>query len=157
MNELETSAHFRAVSVPKVVRAEQRNSRIGKRDRKSVQILPRAERAEFWKYCIRASNQAILRSRLKGLPCSIDAYHLDQLLVDQRHACALSGIRLITTPAGQKRGPFGPSLDRIVPAHGYVPGNVRIVCNMVNLAMSNWGESALMILLEAFRDREFPK
>jgi hypothetical protein len=44
---------------------------------------------------------------------------------------------------GGERGPFGPSLDRIVPKLGYVTGNIRVVCNLANLAMHKWGEDPL--------------
>lgn len=30
------------------------------------------------------------------------------------------------------KGPWSPTIDRIVPALGYVPGNVRLVCHSFN-------------------------
>lgn len=44
--------------------------------------------------------------------------------------------------AGRRR-PWYPSIDRISCAYGYNPGNVRIVCVAVNLAMNEWGERVL--------------
>jgi hypothetical protein len=45
---------------------------------------------------------------------------------------------------------MGPSLDRIIPNLGYVPGNLRIVSNFVNIAMNEWGEEALKAFVEAY-------
>lgn len=61
-------------------------------------------------------------------------------MAEQRYACAITGISFLT-PRPEKA--FRPSLDRISPAQGYVAGNVRVVCMIVNLALSNWGEGPL--------------
>jgi hypothetical protein len=82
-------------------------------------------------------------------PCDIDARSIDELLVDQGWRCAISRIAL-TRPA-TIRDPFGPSLDRIVPSLGYTRGNVRVICNMVNFAMGNWGEEAFYTLVRAMK------
>jgi hypothetical protein len=50
-----------------------------------------------------------------------------------------------------RKDPFGPSLDRITPALGYVDGNLRVVCNIVNSAMNEWGTEALRELIAAMR------
>ena len=76
-------------------------------------------------------------------------HDLDQMLVDQQYRCAVSGIAL-EAPSGTI-GPFGPSIDRIIPALGYVPGNIRIVCVMVNFAMNRWGEEPFRRLMRACR------
>ena len=39
--------------------------------------------------------------------------------------------------------PFAPSLDRVVPARGYVAENVRFVCTAANFAMNQWGVDVL--------------
>lgn len=109
------------------------------------------KRGIFWGYCIQVVYGARERSKKKNIPFSIDAYYLDQLLVDQGWRCAVSGIPLVvprgTGKTGRKK-PFGPSLDRIVPSLGYVPGNLRIVNNIVNTAMSDWGLDTLLTLVE---------
>lgn len=63
---------------------------------------------------------------------------------EQRWRCAVSGIRFMT--AQKSDSPFQPSLDRIEARNGYVAGNVRIVCYIVNLAMNKWGEKPLRLL-----------
>ena len=74
---------------------------------------------------------------------------VDRLLVDQKYRCAVTGIELVA-PINTTQ-PFGPSLDRIIPALGYVVGNVRVTCLIVNLAMNKWGEVALRKLLRKAR------
>jgi hypothetical protein len=94
-----------------------------------------------------------VRTLKLGLPpCDIDARTIDELLVDQKWRCAISGVAL-TRPA-TVRDPFGPSLDRIIPSLGYTRGNVRVICNMVNFAMSNWGEEAFYTLV---REMKWPE
>lgn len=107
----------------------------------------------FWRYCQQTEGAAIARSRAKGVGYNIDAHYIDRLFVDQNWRCAVSGI-LFKAPRGADRGkhrkdPFGPSLDRIVPALGYTEGNLRVVCNIVNSAMNEWGLESLQALVRA--------
>jgi hypothetical protein len=97
----------------------------------------------FFDFCRRAVGRTRHRAKAKGIPCGIDFYFLSDLLVDQEYCCAVTAIPLEPPLAGAALHPFGPSLDRISPQLGYVPGNVRIVCNMVNSAMNVWGARAL--------------
>ena len=110
------------------------------------------DRGAFWGYCRRAVNGARMRSKAKGIPFDLDIYAIDCLLVDQGWRCAITGIPLVAPNGSQE--PYGPSLDRIVPKLGYVPGNVRIVCNIANTAMNSWGLDAhmkMVALLKALR------
>lgn len=111
---------------------------------------PSVNRSAFWLYCKRAINASQTRARDQCVPHSLTANDIDCLLVDQGWRCAVSDIPL-DTPCGDRQ-PFSPSLDRIVPALGYVPGNVRVVCNLVNFAMNKWGEEPLMRLVSAIRE-----
>lgn len=115
---------------------------------KGSQTKQSVQRGAFWRYCNVAANGAISRARQRGLPCEIDAYAIDRMLVDQGWRCAISNMPL---EARGDHGPFGPSLDRIVPALGYVPGNIRVVCNMANWAMNRWGEEPLRAFINALR------
>lgn len=111
---------------------------------KSARIEPDKgglNRTAFWSYCRRAAANAIAR-----IDAAITADDIDRLLVDQQWRCAVSGIELQSPTSGAPR-PFGPSLDRIIPGDGYVPGNIRVVCNIVNFAMNQWGETALRKLV----------
>jgi hypothetical protein len=98
-------------------------------------------RATLWRYCQQAAQQARVRAREIKVPFAIDAHFVDQLLVDQKWTCAVSGLPF------EDNKPFGPSLDRIVPELGYVPGNLRVVCYIANIAMNAWGLDALKKLM----------
>lgn len=41
-----------------------------------------------------------------------------------------------------------------VPRLGYVKGNVRVVCNILNTAMNEWGIEAIHLVLDAVRTHQ---
>ena len=73
-------------------------------------------------------NNAKIRAKAKGLPFTITTK--DIVIPD---VCPVLGVPL-TRPDGTSRGPgpYTPSLDRIVPELGYVPGNVRVISYRAN-------------------------
>lgn len=89
------------------------------------------------------------RARKRGLPMQIDKDFLLQLYAEQNERCAITRERFSL----RENSPFNISLDRITPSLGYVPGNVRIVCNYINQAMNQWGEGALYEIYCALRIR----
>ena len=114
--------------------------------RKSRQGEAQPDRDAFWQFCKYAS------ARAKGLGGTLTAHDLDKLFVDQQWRCAVSGIQFDRTGwLKGKRTPFGPGLDRIVAGGPYEVGNVRLVCNIVNFAMNEWGEEALYRLVKEMR------
>lgn len=72
------------------------------------------------------------RARRYGLPFSLSKEFVADLVAPM--TCSVTGIPL-RIATGRKGGPgqWSPSLDRIVPALGYVPGNVRLVCHSFNV------------------------
>ena len=82
-----------------------------------------------------AINAAQVRARRKGLPCTIRRDNLPPL----PDVCPILGIPL---QRGKGRPlDSSPSLDRIVPHLGYVPGNVRWVSHRFNRLRSNMTEA----------------
>jgi len=62
--------------------------------------------------------------------------------------CEVTGIpfQLAIRPGSQRR-PWAPSLDRISAADHYHDANCRLVCGIVNAAMSDWGEDVFWNLV----------
>jgi len=91
---------------------------------------------------VSAAKQRAIKARV---PFSIDTEFVLSLWNKQHGLCAVSGLpmRADDTPKkGSSRSPYRPSLDRINPQKGYVPGNVRLVLTLVNVALCDWGEKA---------------
>lgn len=64
--------------------------------------------------------------------------------------CEVSGIGfdLQLRPRALRR-PYAPSLDRIKAHQPYIAGNCRLVCGLVNAAMSDWGEEPFTFVATA--------
>ena len=73
----------------------------------------------------------------------------------QEFRCAATGIPFDLDEIGEGAGAshFAPSPDRIVPARGYVPGNVRWVLWMVNRAKSRMTEDQFLKMCRAIAER----
>lgn len=99
------------------------------------------------------------RARKKGLPCNATKGDLLLLLTSCRGLCAVTGVPLDmdTKIEGKRVSPWMPSIDRIDSNKGYVSGNIRIVCYTANLAMSQFGESALELMLHYYAQSKFKK
>lgn len=65
------------------------------------------------------------RARKRGLPFALTP---DDIHIPKR--CPVLGIPLKFNPG--RAGPDSPSLDRLVPQKGYVPGNVIVVSQRAN-------------------------
>jgi hypothetical protein len=76
----------------------------------------------------RMLNAARHRAKVKGVPCTI--VREDILIPD---VCPLLGIKL----QHNSKGYASPSLDRIDPSKGYVPGNVWVISDRANTIKSN--------------------
>lgn len=98
------------------------------------------------------------RAKKQSIPFNIDTIYIKSLWDLENGRCALSG-RELTLDYNPKGGPHmnGPSLDKIIPELGYIPGNVRIVTYHVNTALSNFGEEALIQLLEDIKNNKDSK
>lgn len=81
------------------------------------------------------------RARKGGYPCSIT---IADICIPTH--CPLLGIRL------QRKGgaalPSSPSLDKIKPALGYVPGNVMVVSHRANTIKHNASLAELQTLVK---------
>ena len=72
-------------------------------------------------------NNARIRAKQTGLPFSITKYGI---VIPE--VCPVLG-KPLQLPTGDKRpGDWSPSLDRVIPELGYVPGNVRVISYRAN-------------------------
>ena len=72
-----------------------------------------------------------------------------QLWAEHDGRCAVSGIEFCESEEGSGSiltRPWRPSLDQASPNKGYAYGNVQIVCQIANFAMSEYDKSAFYTL-----------
>ena len=74
-------------------------------------------------------DRARKRARRQGLP-----YSLRRQDISLPARCPVLGISLVV---GHGRSPASPSLDRINPHEGYIPGNIRVISDHANKLKGN--------------------
>jgi hypothetical protein len=85
-------------------------------------------------------------------PFNLTLDHLLALYEEQSGKCKISGIpmrpysRFNQGEDRARRNPWAPSVDRIDNAEGYVIGNVQLTCIIANIAKSDFGEEALLVM-----------
>ena len=92
--------------------------------------------------------QARKRARDKDLPFDINNRYMEKLWTGH---CEVTGTEFDLKPDGNRINRHAPSIDRIIPELGYVKGNVRLVTNHLNMAMSEYGLEALLELAKRIR------
>jgi hypothetical protein len=98
-----------------------------------------------WVDDIFGSRRSFARSH--NVEFTITRDHVVELATAADFKCVISGIPFDLDWHGDyKRRPWKPSLDRIDPKRGYIPGNVRLVCAVANYAMNDWGLDVLLRL-----------
>ena len=81
------------------------------------------------------------RANEKNLPCTITWEDLESLYTEN---CPLLEISLNWHSCAEGRDEHTPSVDRIIPELGYVPGNVRIISNLANMMKSYANKEQLL-------------
>lgn len=96
---------------------------------------------------------ALRRAAKEGLPFDKD---LAQHLVAQPPKnCRCCGIELdYSTGNGNTRRRRSPSLDRLVPSHGYTKMNVRVLCHRCNVLKSDSSLEELLRVVEYIRNEQ---
>lgn len=90
------------------------------------------------------------RAGMKGQPFTIDREHIDAMLKAADFRCAVTKYRFSSArEIGVRIRPYVPSIDRLNNRIGYEPGNIRVVCAFVNVALNQFGVD---MLRAAFRD-----
>lgn len=90
-------------------------------------------------------------AKKKGIPWTLTKADIEAVWTEQ---CAITGL-----PFDKRKGvgkgpkPFSPSLDRIRPALGYVPGNVRFVLHCVNTFKGTMSDRLMARVAERIASR----
>lgn len=90
---------------------------------------------------------AKVRAKKLGVPFDLKA--ADVLFALELGVCEVTGLPFERIP--KERNPFSPSLDRKIPALGYVKGNIQVVLWALNAARGTWGDDVLLHIAEALR------
>lgn len=95
------------------------------------------------------------RARLNNLEFDIDKDFIMLLYENQSKKCSVTGIEFEHQKIENlRRRPFAPSLDRINSDAGYTKDNVRLVCAIVNIALSDFGDLAFDKMCKAYANKE---
>lgn len=92
------------------------------------------------------------RARMKNVPFTlgiVEVSHIQTVL--DLGFCEVTGIAFERMEG--ERHHFAPSLHRIEPRLGYVPGNIQVIIWCLNAALGSWGEDVLLKLARAIVDR----
>jgi hypothetical protein len=156
---LRDAPDFRVMTnVEKTRRYRERNpDQVKESSRRSYRKNPNAHRMRREKNWPRSyfgltRRNAERNAKAKNVPFSITTKYLNELYDSQCCVCALSGLPFKRSPGG---GPtiFSPSLDRIKPALGYVPGNVRFLLHGLNALKSDGTDDDVRFIIKSVYDR----
>lgn len=107
----------------------------------------RERSASLSAFLVPLAGAAKTRARTRGLEYAISRDHLLDLWVLQDGKCALTGDDM-TWIVGQGRVRTNVSVDRVDPTIGYIPGNVQLLCDYVNIAKSNLSNDEFRVLCQ---------
>jgi hypothetical protein len=95
--------------------------------------------------------QARNRARRRGQECIITEADVGALIA--AGVCAITGLPFVLEWDGPSvKNPWAPSLDRLDVTRGYVPGNVRAVCWIVNHMRGDYPDDVLAKAARAVAD-----
>lgn len=96
------------------------------------------------------------RAKQYSLDFNLDKEFISTLYEIQNKKCALTGLdfKFEQQTGYKKRRPFAPSIDRIDCTKGYTQDNVRLVCSVVNIALSDFGDQVFDQMCEAYVNKK---
>jgi len=95
------------------------------------------------------------RARKINVIFDLDFNYLITLYQSQHGKCAVTGLNFVLEKQGNySRRPFAPSLDRINNSEGYTKDNVRLVCTIVNLSLSEFGDKVFDQMCESYMNNK---
>lgn len=91
-------------------------------------------------------------AKQRGHECTLTVEMVEEMIATM--VCSVTGLPLTWEHDGSSRSnPWAPSVDRIDCSHGYVPGNVRVVCVLYNLARNSFPDEAVVTMAKALAAR----
>lgn len=87
-----------------------------------------------------------------GVKFELTVDHLRLMLNEQDNKCAISKIELMPPQRGGWATWDSPSVDRIKPELGYVPGNVRLVLHCINSFRGSMSDEQMISVARAMVD-----
>lgn len=91
-------------------------------------------------------------AKQRGHVCTITEADIEALLAPM--TCSVTGLPLSLEHEGDtRRNPWAPSIDRLDCSEGYVPGNVRVVCAIYNLARGDFPDEVVVTMAKALAAR----
>jgi hypothetical protein len=114
-------------------------------NKERIRVKEARRRLERRALCLIATSRT--RARKRGMEFSLEQHAGDIQRRIDAGVCELTGVAFDLSP-GRKFN--SPSLDRIDPKRGYTHDNVRVVLNLVNAALGDWGEATLRVVMEAW-------
>lgn len=94
-------------------------------------------------------------SKGRRIEFSISEEYILQLAEKNNYRCEVTMLSFKEEkPAGLRIRPWLPSIDRINSKRGYIPGNVRVVCAFVNVAMNGFGDQFFKAVLNPLIEAE---
>lgn len=94
----------------------------------------KAHRVTQWHTWLATSCRTSARRRL--YPCDIDAAYILALWKKQEGRCHWLSVEMV--PNIENRNPLRPSIDKLIPKLGYVPGNVVLCCQFANMGRNDY-------------------
>jgi hypothetical protein len=113
-------------------------------------------------------NAAMQRARLKNIPFNLTIKYIESIATDE---CPIFKMPFVWGRSGRghgkSRGPYAPSLDRVIPELGYVEGNVVFISHWANkikqdvtekelYAVADWLHDKRKEVLNAFKEQPTP-
>ncbi len=124
------------------------------KDRNPDRIRARSAERHLTKRAQSLIAHARTRARRKSLPFDLDDLAATQDIERRVNLgrCELTGLPFDFTPG---RTFASPSLDRRNPVLGYTWANVRVVCHGINVAMGDWGEDVMSLVIIRYLRQRF--
>jgi len=136
-------------------REDQDNYNDANRDRQRAWGRQNASTIYGRAYKMYSQARSSVASMVKGLPFDLDVPYIEALLATGR--CNVTGIPFDTTPPRVDGRPnmFVASLDRIVPANGYVKGNVQVVVYAYNRLKDDHSQNEVIAFIRVAYENIF--